>query len=183
MRSAAGLGAGAGKIGRAGPGTSPAWQSAGRIRVATPPGASHAAAIASAASCASDAASRDSRTHRALPSRPPRSLLLNRGAQVPDQRQKARSDVALEQIGPELERGPTAPDDDWFRSGARVERRRNGIDVAAPVSECEAIAVLLVVAERLFETLPRQRAILRSPRADLLEDGLALLLQPRADIG
>src|SRR5207248_10655069 len=113
----------------------------------------------------------------------PRSLLLNRGAQVPDQRQKARSDVALEQIGPELESGPTAPDDDWFRSVARIERGGDGVDVAAPFSEREAIAVLLVVAERLFETLPRQRPILRAPRADLLEDGLALFLRQRADIG
>src|SRR5207245_6445070 len=111
--------------------------------------------------------------HRPLLSRhraPPRSLLLNRGAQVPDQRQKARSDIALEQIGPELESGPTASDYHWFRSVARIERRRDGVDVAAPVSEREAKAVLHVVAGRLIETLPSTRPLLRAPGRDHLEE-------------
>src|SRR5207248_3942067 len=94
------------------------------------------------------------------------SLGLKRRAQVSDQRQQARANVPLEQVRAELERGAAASDDHRLGSVARVEGRRHRIDVTAPVSESEAKAVLLVVAEGRFEALPRQRPLRRTPEAD-----------------
>src|SRR5258708_30864658 len=97
-----------------------------------------------------------------------RSLGLKRGAQVPHQREQPRPDVALEQFGAELEGGPAAADDEGLGSVAGVERRRHGVDVAAPLAQGEAEAVLLVVAEGLLEAPPGERPVRRTAQADLL---------------
>src|SRR5712664_4124131 len=47
-----------------------------------------------------------------------RSLVVKRGAQVPYRREQPRPDLALEQLGAELEGGPAAADDDGLGSVA-----------------------------------------------------------------
>src|SRR5438477_4910914 len=110
------------------------------------------------------------------------SFGVERRAEVSYQRQEPGTDVVLEQIRVELECSAAAPDDQGFASVARIEWRRDRIDVTAPVSQCEAEAVLLVVAEGLLEALSRERPLIGALQPDLFQDGLALVLRRRADI-
>src|SRR5258707_3721132 len=103
-----------------------------------------------------------------------RSLVANRGAQVADQREQPRPDFAFEQVGPKLKSGPAATDDHGLGSVSGIKRRGHGVDVSAPVAQREAEAVLLVLAKGLLETPPRQRPFIRTPLAQLLQDGITL---------
>src|SRR5205085_642183 len=83
------------------------------------------------------------------------------------------AEVALEQIGRQLEPRPAAADHERLRSVARIERRRDGVHIAAPIAQAQAEPVLLVVAQRFLETSPRQRPVLGPACLELLEDRLA----------
>src|SRR5262249_60259979 len=102
------------------------------------------------------------------PSLPPEgpSLGVEAGAQVSDQRQQAGADVAFQEIGAELERGPAASHHQRLGPVARIERRGHRIDVAAPGPGGEAEPQLPGGAEGPPEPPLRPRPPPRPARRD-----------------